>query len=220
MHINRFIANIDNMARQNQFEVDIFCDSIGLAMRGLRVKTAALPGRSFETTPFGEIPSGAKKQYPNSVTYPQDIALTFILDSTMGDKIKMELWQESMYMEDYALRYPDNYEGTVVIRQLDRGGNNIYEVTLHRAWPQAISNAVLDMESSAVQTFDVTFAYRTWSSNYDTPEGIFGSILNRAKRKIISAGRRKAEDAIFDKLRTGGILGAVNKAVDKIINKL
>ena len=73
MHINRFIANIDNMARQNQFEVNIFCPEIGLAMRGLRVKTAALPGRSFETTPFGEIPSGAKKQYPNSVTYSQDV---------------------------------------------------------------------------------------------------------------------------------------------------
>ena len=222
MHINRFIANIDNMARQNQFEVDIFCDSVGLAMRGLRVKTAALPGRSFETTPFGEIPSGAKKQYPNNVTYPQDIVLTFILDSTMGDKITMELWQESIYMEDYALRYPDNYEGTVVIRQLDRGGNCIYEVTLHRAWPQAISNAVLDMESSAVQTFDVTFAYRTWSS--ETSEhilsGLWGDLLNRAKRKIISKGRRKIEDIIFDKLRTGGILGAVNKAVDKISNKL
>ena len=220
MHINRFIANIDNMARQNQFEVNIFCPEIGLAMRGLRVKTAALPGRSFETTPFGEIPSGAKKQYPNSVTYSQDVTLTFILDSTMGDKIKMELWQESMYMADYAMRYPDNYEGEVHIKQLDRGGNVIYEVTLHRAFPQSIANSILDMESSAVQTFDVTFAYRTWSSNYDTPEGIFGSILNRAKRKIISAGRRKAEDAIFDKLRTGGILGAVNKAVDKIINKL
>jgi hypothetical protein len=209
------------MARQNQFEVEIRCPQIGLFMRGLRVKTAALPGKSFETTPFGEIPSGAKKQYPTSVTYPQDVTLTFILDSTMEDKIKMELWQESMYGDDYSIRYPDNYEGEIKIKQLDRGGNQIYEAILHKAYPQAISNSILDMESSAVQTFDVTFAYRTWSSDYtQMPKGLFGSILDRAKRKLISRGRRKIEDEIFDKLRTGGIVGGFNKAVDKLINKL
>ncbi len=213
MHINRFIANIDNMARQNQFEIEMFCPQIGLKMRGIRCKATALPGKSFETAPFGEIPAGAKKQYPTSVVYPQDITLTFNLDSSFEDKVLMELWQKSIYMEDYSLRYPDKYEGTVKIKQLASNGLPIYKVTLHRAWPQAISNSTLDMESGAIQTFDVTFAYRTWSARSYFGVGILGGILNQGRDRLVGKIGEKLTDKIYDKIPTGGMMQKIYKKI-------
>ena len=58
MNINRFIGHIDQMARQNRFEVDIFCPAIQLRMRSIRCNKAAMPGKTLELSSFNKIPSG------------------------------------------------------------------------------------------------------------------------------------------------------------------
>jgi hypothetical protein len=204
------MANIDNMARQNMFEVDIYCPAIDLRLRGIRCQKAVLPGKNFEVAPFGEQSSGPNRSYITGVKFPQDIALTFICDNHFEDKMKIELWQEYMYSENYAMRYPRDFWGKVVIRQMDKSDMPIYEVELVEAFPQVIASQVLDMTSSAIQTFDVTFGYRTWVSSFEYPpeNSILGAIFKRNKRHIISRVQKELEDFAF---REDGRLVGVKK---------
>lgn len=202
MNISRFMTHLDQMARQNRFEVEIFAPAIQLRIRGLRCQKAVMPGKSFEVESFKPIPAGWAKHSIKGVTYPQEITLSFILDSTFEDHQKIELWQQYMYNDDYSMRYPKGdtgYLGTVVLRQLDRGGESIYEVQLEDVFPQAVSGLTLDMGSSAIQTFDVTFNYRTWHSSYENSpsNSILGALFQKGKRKLKSKIRKKTEDKIF-----------------------
>ena len=207
MNITRFMTHLDQMARQNRFEVEIFAPAIQLRMRGVRCTKAVMPGKTFEVESFKPVPAGWAKHQIKGVTYPQEITLSFMLDSTLEDRQKIELWQQYMYGEDYSMRYPKNdsdgsekgYLGTVVIRQLDKGGSPIYEVILEDAFPQALSNLSLDAGSSEIQNFDVTFNYRTWHSSYEnSPAGsVLGALFQKAGRKLKSKVRQKAEDRVF-----------------------
>ena len=216
------MANIDNMARQNMFEVEIRCPALGLNNRGLRVRAASFPGKSFETALFTEVASGPNRPYVTKVVYSQDVTLTFINDSTMMDKQSIELWQEYIYDDDFSIRYPlepeTGYVGEVVIKQLDRGGNEIYAVTLHEAFPQLMGPQALDMESSAISTFDVTFGYRTWSSEYENiPEGtILSRLAKKFQKKLKNKVRKKVEDVIF-KDRGKNLVDKGRSIIDKII---
>ena len=202
MNITRFMTHIDQMARQNRFEVEIFAPAIQLRMRGMRCQKATMPGKTFEVEGFKPIPAGWAKHSIKGVTYPQDITLGFILDSTFEDHQKIQLWQQYMYNDYYSMRYPKGdtcYLVSVVIRQLDKGGSPIYEVTLEDAFPQAVTGLTLDMGASSIQTFDVTFNYRTWHSSYEnSPAGsILGALFQKAGRKLKSKVRQKAEDRVF-----------------------
>jgi len=211
MKINRFMANIDNMTRQNMFEVDIFCPAIDLRLRGIRCQKAVLPGKTFEVVPFNEVSSGPNRSYITKVSFPQDIAFTFLCDTHFEDKMKLELWQNYMYGEDYSIRYPKSgkngpgYEGKVIIRQMDKSDLSVYEVELLEAFPQVIAAQTLDMTSAAVQTFDVTFGYRTWFSSFEYPpeNNILSAIFKQHKRRIISRTRRKIEDKLLNEKGTG-----------------
>ena len=107
-----------------------------------------------------------------------------------------------MYNGDYAMKYPyaDNgYTGTVVLRQLDRSDAAIYEVELIEAFPETLSGFSLDTSSSAIQTFDVTFGYRYWSSKYENApsSSILGALFKKAGRKLRAKATRKVEDKLF-----------------------
>ena len=207
MNITRFMGHLDQMARQNRFEVEIFAPAIQLRIRGVRCTKAVMPGKTLEVESFKVIPAGWAKQTIKGITYPQEVTLSFMLDSTLEDRQKIELWQEYMYDDDYSMRYPHNhtkdgekgYLGTVVIRQLDKGGSSIYEVQLEDAFPQSMSNLSLDAGSAAIQTFDVTFNYRTWHSSYENSpsDSILGALFQKGSRKLKSKIRKKAEDRIF-----------------------
>lgn len=207
MNITRFMTHIDSMARQNRFEVDIFAPSIQLRMRSIRCQKATMPGKTLEVESIKYVPAGWETKHVKSVTYPQEVTLTFMCNETMVDREKIELWQNYMYNDDYSMRYPQGetgYNGTVVVRQLDRGGNIIYEVQLEDAFPQSMGALTLDMASSTIQTFDVTFNYRTWHSAYEnSPDSsILGMLFKKGMRKIRTKVRRKGEDKLFKEGRT------------------
>ena len=61
MNINRFMGHIDQMARKNRFEVDIFMPALDLRIRGIRVTTVTAPGKSITVEQFKPIPAGYAK---------------------------------------------------------------------------------------------------------------------------------------------------------------
>ena len=209
MHINRFLTHIDGMARANRFEVDIFVPGIDLRMRALRCQKATMPGKTLELSSFNKIPGGPPDHLVKGVKYDDNVVLGFMLDSTFEDRQKIELWQQYIYNDDYSIRYPRHhnadrvevptYPGQVAIRQLDRGGNTVYEVELMEAFPTVLGSVSLDMASSAIQTFDVTFTYRTWYSSYaNTPSSSYlGGLFNKHSRRIGSRIRGKISNKLF-----------------------
>ena len=202
MKINRFMGHIDAMARQNRFEVEIFMPALDIRMRGLLVSKAVMPGRKITTETYSEIPSGPNRKYLQKIEYDQDITLTFLGDSTLDDRMAIENWMEYMYDGSYAMKYlyADNgYTGTIILRQLDRADMPIYEVELIEAFPETMSRLSLDSSSSAIQTFDVTFGYRMWTSKYENSPGnsILGALFNKAGRKLRAKATRKVEDKLF-----------------------
>ena len=207
MRINRFMGNIDAMARQNRFEVEIFMPALDIRMRGLRVSKAVIPGRKITTETYSEIPSGPARKYLQKVEYDQDITLTFLTDSTLDDRMAIETWMEYMYDGSYAMKYlyADNgYTGTIILRQLDRADMPIYEVELVEAFPETMSGLSLDSSSSAIQTFDVTFGYRMWTSKYENSpaNSILGALFQKAGRKLRAKATRKVEDKVFKERRS------------------
>ena len=207
MRINRFMGHIDAMARQNRFEVEIFMPVLDIRMRGLRVSKAVIPGRKITTEAYSEIPSGPARKYLQKVEYDQDITLTFLGDSTLVDRMAIETWMEYMYDGSYAMKYlyADNgYTGTIILRQLDRADMPIYEVELVEAFPETMSGLSLDSSSSAIQTFDVTFGYRTWTSKFENAPAntILGALFKKAGRKLRAKATRKVEDKVFKERRS------------------
>ena len=207
MHINRFLTHIDGMARQNRFEVDVFVPGISLRMRAMRCQKATMPGKTLELSSFRKIPGGYADHMVKGVKYDDNVILGFMLDETFEDRQKIELWQQYIYNpfgnDDYGMKYPkggvNSYLGRVAIRQLDRGGNTIYEVELVDAFPTVLGAVNLDMASSAIETFDVTFTYRTWYSSYaNAPSSSYlGGLFKKHSRRIGSKIRRKIEDKVF-----------------------
>jgi len=216
-NINRFMANIDNMARPNNFNVNIFGPSAiadgSINSRGIRCTNITMPGRSFTTSPHSEYHGGPKANRITGIDYEGGLVqMTFICDTTFEDKQKIELWQQYIFDNSYYYEYYDDIIGEVEIEQLAHDGTVIYSVRLQEAYPQAIQAQTLDASSTAIQTFTCSFAFRRWNSSFEnSPTGLLGGLFKKFSRKLNSRVDRKLNKAT-NKLST--------KISDKINEKL
>ena len=121
-----------------------------------------------------------------------------MLDNTFEDRRLMERWQSLMYDEVWNLSYPEDYHGHVIITQLGNDGLPNYKVTLHKAFPESISEMTYTAGEGAIQTFTVGFKFRTWSTSYEnTQKGLLGGLFNKFSRRIQSRVATKIEDIGF-----------------------
>lgn len=197
MHINRFMSTaVDAMSRTDRFSVEIRNEKVGIRSRGLRCTGINIPSKTMQVTRHG-YGTGPDRPYVTGVEYENDVTCTFMLDSTYEDRQMMELWQSSMYDEAYNLQYPEYYHGEVVISQLGVDNIPIYTVKLHEAFPSVVGGITFSNDP-AVQTFDVTFNYRTWSSSFEnSPSGLLGGLFKKFSRKIQSKLDKKVNDKLF-----------------------
>ena len=200
MHINRFLkSHLDSMSRTNNFEVEIHGPN-GIRSRGMRCTQITMPAKTIGTKQHKVLGSGPPKHYLTDVQYAEEISLTFMLDNTFEDRQIMERWQSLMYDQVYNLSYPYQYHGSMTITQLARDGLPNYEVELHKAFPSAIGEIAFDSggEGSMVQSFTVTFKYRTWTTSYEnSPSGLLGGLFKKYSRKLQSRVKNKIEDIGF-----------------------
>ena len=198
MNINRFLNHMDSMGRKDRFNIEIRCPQINIRSRGLRCTAVSTPGKTMVTT--GKNLGGAtpERQYLTGVEYENKVTATFMLDTTFEDKQMMELWQSYMYDELYNLQYPENYHGSVKIEQLGVDNIPIYSVELHEAFPTNVTGVGFSASEPAVQTFDVEFTFRTWSSSFEnSPSGLLGGLFKKKMRKLRSKADRKINDKLF-----------------------
>ena len=198
MHINRFKNHLDSMARSDRFNVEIRAPKIDLRSRGLRVSEVNIPGKTMDVQRHSFGGGMPDTPYITGITYENEVTMKFLLDTTMEDKQLMELWQSYMFDEAYNLQYPENYHGTVIIEQLGVDNIPVYSVELHDAFPTVVTGLTMSAGSTEVQTFDVTFNYRTWSSSFEnSPSGLLGGLFNKKMRKIRSKLDNKIQDKLF-----------------------
>ena len=197
MNINRFMNHMDSMGRKDRFNIEIRGPQ-NIRSRGLRCTAVTTPGKTMVTT--GKNFGGAtpERQYLTGIEYENKVTATFMLDTTYEDKQMMELWQSYMYDEVYNLQYPDSYHGSVKIDQLGVDNIPLYSVELHEAFPTNVTGVGFSASESTVQTFDVEFSFRTWSSAYEnSPSGLLGGLFKSKMRKIRSKVDRKINDKLF-----------------------
>ena len=200
MHINRFMgAHLDNMARSNRFSVEIHGPQ-GLRSRGMRCTSISAGGKSLTTSQIQYSDAGPANNYVTAVDYGGTVSMTFMLDTTFEDMQFIERWMSLTHDEVWNLSYPEEYHGTVKITQLALDDFPIYSVDLHQAFPSDMSALSFDAggEGSEVQTFDVEFTYRTWSSAYEnSPSGLLGGLFKKFSRKLKTKVQKKIEGKVF-----------------------
>jgi len=199
MNINRFMsAHLDQMARTNRFEVNMFGPS-GIASRGVRCTAVTTPDKKIITEDHNYGGATPKRKYAKSVDYTNTITLSFMLDHTYEDRQLIELWQSSIYDEAYNLNYPESYYGSIDITQLGVDNIPVYTCSLHECYPTSVGSISFDASAAAeIQKFDVEFSFRTWSSKFENqPTGLLGGLFNKVSRKLESKIKKQISDKLF-----------------------
>lgn len=199
MNINRFMNHMDSMGRKDRFNVEIRGPkSLQMRSRGLRCTAVSTPGKTMVTTAKNYGGATPNIEYVTGIEYENKVICTFMLDTTYEDKQMMELWQSFMYDEAYNLQYPETYHGQVKIEQLGVDNIPIYSVELHEAFPTNVTGVGFSASEPAIQTFDVEFTFRTWSSTFDnSPSGLLGGLFKKKMRNIRSRLDKKVNDKLF-----------------------
>ena len=200
MQINRFMgAHLDQMARNNRFEVRLHGPpGSGINNRGMRCTAVSVPNKTIETEAHNYGGGTPDRKYAKKVIYENEITLTFLLDHTYEDRQQVEMWMSTIHDEAYNLNYPESYHGSIEITQLGVDNIPVYEVKCHEAFPTSLGNLAFGMEEAGIQTMEVTFTFRTWSSSFEnSPTGLLGGLFNKYSRKLQSKIGKKINDKLF-----------------------
>ena len=196
--------NFDQGARANRYEAQFFLPELfgggkdaGRNM-GLRVESCELPGRSVDTTAFHEY--GADRLMPNgAVDDGGSMDMTFICTQDFADRLVLEAWNQLIFTAEGTtgdkkigtqakpkFRFYDEYTGKIAIHQLrsdHKGGDDTKRIALKyefaEAYPISFDSMSLGYGTTDILRFNVSFAYRWWSSEYvPAPERSF---LNKGR---------------------------------------
>jgi len=125
-------------------------------------ETSNLPGRGVSTTPnriYGPV-----REMPHERLYSGDLDLIFRMGRDMAERRIFELWMDSIvnkHSNDFM--YFDDYTTNMMISQLDKENNKVYQMELFDVYPKTIN----PIEQSAATTDDyirqsISFHFRKY----------------------------------------------------------
>ena len=131
----------------------------------MRCETTTIPGRTLNSTTDGN-PYGPTREVVDGVTYAEDIAMTFPVNSELEERIFFEEWQELAFnKETWNVGYYDDYVSTVEIYLLNRQDEKRFGIKLIEAFPKTINGTDLNQETSnVIIKTSVSFSFRYWES--------------------------------------------------------
>lgn len=212
LRIDKLKYNFDQGARPNRYAVHVFCNNLGIKLDAMRCINATLPGRQLETSDVSEY--GVSRKMPYNISMDGgETTLSFLCDSSFQDRFLIETWQGFIFgqddtSDDTALMNPqfsyyEDYKGEVVIETLTQNDKPSLVYKLKEAYPISYSAQELSYEQSdEIMKIDVTFTFRTFTTEYKNPNSLSG--LNRGARAL----------GIFN-----DILGLAGKKPNKKITK-
>ena len=214
--IDRFKTNFDVGARANRFSVNLLGPQ-GLALEGLRCESVTLPGRQLAAEAWSAYGPLQHRVY-NIDHDGNQITMVFRCDSSFFDRLIIEGWQSMIFSAGDSgnsfhpvFEYYDDYVGTVEITQRRKDNSPALKYILQEAFPIAYAAQELSMTTvDDILKFSVTFAFRTFDTEYVAPEelgGFFGG-LNKGRKYL---------DIALDILKLGS---RYNKKAGSILTKL
>jgi hypothetical protein len=176
--VQKIISSINKtgVADSSHFEVWLFGpDTLGERDMQYRADTVELPGRSISTidhkfTNYGPI---SKVAYQQSYS---PASITFLLSEDLREKDYFETWQNAMIdtgayeawgaqkrtKSKFNVKYFDEYNGRVEIRQFGADGGIRTIHVLQEAYPISISPTAMSWENSAPAKLSVSFTYKNY----------------------------------------------------------
>lgn len=133
-----------------------------LQMVGLFCDQAQLPGLNISSTQnrtFGEVTEAPyEKLYDN-------ITLNFYVDSNLEVKMFFDNWFNGMQNENTRLwAFYKDYISDLKIAVINEESREVYQVTLHEAYPKNIGAVQMDYAGKDVMKIQVAFNYKYWRS--------------------------------------------------------
>lgn len=228
--IQNMISNVvGDGARETKFQVYLSFPHNNLNVSAsdipIMMKTAQFPGKSLDIMDFKY--KGRTVPLKAQVKYEQTWACTFYLTEDHHLKRMFENWIEAIdqsvnYSTDLSKQVKQsqsigtNYSETIIITQLDFGGNReVCKYTIHNAFPISVESVSLDYGSVAkIIEFKVEFAY----SHFDS-ESLDAKTSTKAE-DIRDKFNATVDDAISS--AKGAVAGAITSAISKNnpLNKL
>ena len=231
--IDKLKYSFDNGARANRFDVGVFCPKLGFKLEGIRVESCSLPGRQLTTTAFSEY--GMPRNLPTGEVKNDEgtLAMTFVCDASFADRFIIEAWMQNIFSADMVrdeeasptvdgkvgsqggtsihpvMNYYYDYVGEVKIAQLYGDDSESLVYTFYEAYPTGFAAMELSQSSAELLKFTVTFAYRTWESEYKKAPRL--SLLNKGRRVL---------DALQEAAKVGGRYSSKSSGFMKKLNKL
>ena len=198
LSVDRIKSRIGNAARPNRFSTYFFCPPLGISVDAILCKSATMPGKTFETTPFSTY--GVVDTMPQQVAYDATATFSFMCDNSFAEKQVFESWfnfiygsvsegNDATYKPKFS--YQNEYLGQLHVNHLRSDGSVSDASILHDAFPVAITAQQLDYDSTdVILQQEVQFAFRYYTTKYnDLPEPtVLESLLNTGRQVLDVAG--------------------------------
>lgn len=160
-NINDFVANYEDLARQNNFLVMVNFPSgigtLGTDRVKYLVQSSSLPESSIE--PIEVNWQGQTFPLGGSQTFA-DWTVTFNLDKNSAVRKDFLEWHRLIHDPETNVHgSPLDYMVDQEVWHLSPQGNVIQKLKLVKAWITTVGEISLSHEESAIATFDVTFRY-------------------------------------------------------------
>jgi len=189
LRLDKFRYNFDQGARPNRYEVNFYCNNLGINLEGLRCTEATLPGRQLESVDWSAYGPTEKRPYQLSMDN-QEVTFQFVCDVNFSDRYIIEAWLGAIFaggdgsssvLPEFS--YYNDYIGEIHINTMAQNEEKALSYKLINAFP--ISYAPMSLgydQTDSMLKFECTFAFKTYETTYHfTPTS---SALNRGSRAI------------------------------------
>ncbi len=123
LRLDKFRYNFDQGARPNRYEVNFYCNNLGISLEGLRCTDATLPGRQLESADWSAYGPTEKRPYQLSMDN-QEVTFQFVCDVNFSDRFIIEAWLGTIFSGTPT--YQDDVGGQSKI--IDALGDNVRRV--------------------------------------------------------------------------------------------
>ena len=158
----------DGYAQPNRFEVLIMRPGSSASESrqvSMRCESINLPGRNLNSATDSNI-YGPTREIVNGVTYAEDLTMTFQAGSGLEERVFFEEWQGMIFNDkSWEVRFYKEYEGDILITQLNRKEMPTYKIKLYEAFPKIITQQELGWNmNDNYQTLSVELMFHNWKS--------------------------------------------------------
>ena len=187
--ISELTAAIKTGARSNMFQVELSKLGGSEAAQQISNWTYLCKGAQLPSSTLGlvEVPfmAGRRFKIAGDRTFPE-WTTTVLNDTNQKVRQALEELQIQYGVTDYESEQAKTSPGaentefqTIIVRQFDYGGNEIYAYTLYNAWPSDISTIDLSYDSTdTVEEFTVTWSYDYFTLGAETGVGVDDDATN------------------------------------------